>query len=48
MRRHFEMDQNQPILQCLHSSFAPKTSPAQTHAVGPKNMEIYGDYIPEF
>lgn len=48
MRQGFEMDQNQPILQCLHSSFAPKTSPAQTHAVGPKNTEIYGDYIPEF
>lgn len=48
MRQGFEMDQNQPILQCLHSSFPPKTSPAQTRQVGPKNTAIYGDYIPEF
>ena len=47
MRQGFEMDQNQPILQCFHSSFAPKISLAQTRVVGPKNTEIYGDYIPK-
>lgn len=31
MRQGFEMDQTQPILQCLHSFFALKTSLAQTH-----------------
>lgn len=47
MHQGFEMDQNQPSPQFLHSSFGLKISPAQTHGVGPKNMEIYGDYIPE-
>ena len=42
-----EMDQNQPILLCLHSSFVPETSLEQNHGAGPKSMEIYEDYIPE-
>lgn len=48
VRQDFEMDQTQPTLQCLHSSFALKISLAQTPEVGPKNMGIYVDYIPEF
>ena len=42
-----EMDQNQPILRCHHSSFVPETSQEQNHGAGPKNMEICEDYIPE-